>query len=261
MAINVSQAFHRTSANPVDESLALTKAQMLTVNDNLMPAYYFTICQDDGKIYLYDKTATPSVTTGKFSEFQGGGGGGTASAFTITITNNGSSFSADKTPAEVEAAVANGDVLQASFPTYGLVLSLAVSGSGTYVFSTMYTEGTASTTAFCSIALTKGSASAWSSIDYQTIMGDALGGGSSTAVVGTLLASGWNSTTRQQTLTFTGLANDSNGTIGVPTSATAAQKSAYADAVINVVAQSGTSLTFEAETIPSIDLPVLLILV
>ena len=42
MAINVSQAFHRTSANPVDESMALTKAQMLAVNDNLMPAYYFT---------------------------------------------------------------------------------------------------------------------------------------------------------------------------------------------------------------------------
>lgn len=76
MAINVSQAFHRTSANPVDESMTLTKAQMLTVNDNLMPAYYFTICQDDGEIYLYDKTATASVETGKFKKFAGGGSGG-----------------------------------------------------------------------------------------------------------------------------------------------------------------------------------------
>ena len=73
MAINVSQAFHRTSANPVDETMALTKAQMLTVNDNLMPAYYLTICQDDGFIYLYDKTATPNGTTGKFTQFSGGG--------------------------------------------------------------------------------------------------------------------------------------------------------------------------------------------
>ena len=72
MAINVSQAFKRTSANPIDESIALTKAEMLTVNDNLMPAYYFTICQDDGYIYLYDKTATASVTTGKFTKFEGG---------------------------------------------------------------------------------------------------------------------------------------------------------------------------------------------
>lgn len=75
MAIKVGQAFERTSANPIDESLALTKAKMLTVNDNVMPAYYFTICQDDGKIYLYDKSATASITTGKFTEFAGGGGG------------------------------------------------------------------------------------------------------------------------------------------------------------------------------------------
>lgn len=87
MAINVSQAFHRTSANPVDESMALTKAQMLTVNDNLMPAYYFTICQDDGEIYLYDKTATASAETGKFKKFEGGGGGGgTGSGVVITKT-------------------------------------------------------------------------------------------------------------------------------------------------------------------------------
>lgn len=74
MAINVSQAFKRTSIAPIDETIALTKAQMLTVSDTLMPAYYFTICQDDGQIYLYDKTATADPTTGKFTLFEGGGG-------------------------------------------------------------------------------------------------------------------------------------------------------------------------------------------
>lgn len=72
MAINVSQAFHRTSANPVDESLALTKAQMVATNDNLMPSKYLTVCQDDGKIYLYDKTNESDVTTGRFRVFEGG---------------------------------------------------------------------------------------------------------------------------------------------------------------------------------------------
>lgn len=72
MAIKVSQAFERTSAQPIDSSIALTKAQMLTVNDNLMPAYYFTICQDDGKLYMYDKSATADPNTGKFSIFEGG---------------------------------------------------------------------------------------------------------------------------------------------------------------------------------------------
>lgn len=72
MAINVSQSFKRTSANPIDESMALTKAQMLTVNDNLMPSKYLTICQDDGQIYLYDKSNTEDPTTGKFRVFEGG---------------------------------------------------------------------------------------------------------------------------------------------------------------------------------------------
>jgi hypothetical protein len=70
MAINISQAFHRTSANPIDDTLALTKAEMLTVNDNLMPNKYLTVCQDDGQIYLYDKAATASADTGKFVLFK-----------------------------------------------------------------------------------------------------------------------------------------------------------------------------------------------
>ena len=79
MAINISQAFKRTSANPVDESLTLTKAQMVAVNDNLMPSKYFTIGQDDGNIYLYDKSNTVDPTTGKYRKFEGGGSGGASS--------------------------------------------------------------------------------------------------------------------------------------------------------------------------------------
>lgn len=80
MAINLSQAFHRTSANAIDETLTLTKAEMLAVNDNLMPSKYLTVCQDDGYIYLYDKEATASQTTGKYTKFEGGGSGGGALA-------------------------------------------------------------------------------------------------------------------------------------------------------------------------------------
>ena len=78
MAINVSQAFHRTAALPIDDSQALTKAEMLTVNDNLMPSKYFTVCQDDGFFYMYDKSNTVDPETGKFRKFEGGGGSYTA---------------------------------------------------------------------------------------------------------------------------------------------------------------------------------------
>ncbi len=102
MAIKVSQAFQRTSANPVDETMALTKAQMLTVNDNLMPDYYFTICQDDGQIYLYDKTATPSATTGKFTKFEGSGGGGSGSGVPAGGTTGQALVKKSNTDGDVE---------------------------------------------------------------------------------------------------------------------------------------------------------------
>ena len=72
MAINLGSAFKRTSANPIDESLTLTKAQMLLVNDNLMPQKYLTVCLDDGAIYIYDKSVTPDAETGKFRVLETG---------------------------------------------------------------------------------------------------------------------------------------------------------------------------------------------
>lgn len=72
MALKVGQAFKRTSPNPIDEDLVLTKAQMLQVNDGLMPAVYFALCEDDGQIYIYKKDATPNAETGKYSVYGGG---------------------------------------------------------------------------------------------------------------------------------------------------------------------------------------------
>lgn len=77
MAINISQDFKRTSAAPIDATLVLTKAEMLAVDDNLMPDKYFAVCKDDGKFYIYDKSATAGAETGKFSVLEGGGSGDT----------------------------------------------------------------------------------------------------------------------------------------------------------------------------------------
>lgn len=79
MGIVISQGFTRRGDFAIDDTLTLTKAEMLAMDDDLMPDKYFTICQDDGKIYLYNKEGTPSATTGKFKLFEGSGGtGGTS---------------------------------------------------------------------------------------------------------------------------------------------------------------------------------------
>lgn len=64
--INLMQGFNIGSAVAVDSRFIKSKAEMKTVNDNVMPDKYMTICTDDGLLYLYDKTAVPNDLTGKF---------------------------------------------------------------------------------------------------------------------------------------------------------------------------------------------------
>ena len=98
MAINVSQPFHRTSAGPIDDSLNLSKAQMLTVNDNLMPSKWFTVCADDGQFYLYDKSNESDEETGKFRLYQSGKT--YSSGDGIDVDNENAEISVDEMPAE-----------------------------------------------------------------------------------------------------------------------------------------------------------------
>lgn len=81
-------------------------------------------------------------------------------------------------------------------------------------------------------------------------------GGGGVIANATLTASGWNSFTKRQTLTFAGYQSSMGGVIGMPASATAAQKEAYSNAIIDVVAHSGNQFTFECQNIPAINLPV-----
>jgi len=90
-------------------------------------------------------------------------------------------------------------------------------------------------------------------------LGEGGGGGGGTAgsvYTGTLLASGWNSTTKQQTLTFTSYDASYHGVIGLPADATAAQMEEYRNCLIRTVSQSGATVTFKCEEIPTINLPV-----
>ena len=64
--IKINAPFELGAAVPVDTRLTLSKAEMLTVNDNVWPSKYLTVCSDDGAIYLYDKTNEMDAETGKF---------------------------------------------------------------------------------------------------------------------------------------------------------------------------------------------------
>lgn len=78
-------------------------------------------------------------------------------------------------------------------------------------------------------------------------------------VLGTLLASGW--TNNQQSVTFTGLGANQTAIISVSPTATAAQETAAGAALLKPVLQSENTVTVEAAgDVPTVDIPLALIL-
>ena len=70
--INLPQGFKVGAAEAVDSRLALSKTEMLTIKDSLMPTVYFAVCKDDHAIYIYNKDNSVDPETGKFRVYAGG---------------------------------------------------------------------------------------------------------------------------------------------------------------------------------------------
>lgn len=69
--IKIASGFEVLSNVCLDSRSLLTKAAMLGANDSLFPDYFLAQCSDDnGKLYVYKKSATPNATTGKFSPLE-----------------------------------------------------------------------------------------------------------------------------------------------------------------------------------------------
>ena len=66
----------------------------------------------------------------------------------------------------------------------------------------------------------------------------------------TLTASGWNSSTKQQTVTCSGVLSDATKQLLIPTPVNTAAGNPYDEASIQMVAQGANSVTFYAETVP-----------
>ena len=67
----------------------------------------------------------------------------------------------------------------------------------------------------------------------------------------TLTASGWNSSTKQQTVTCSGVLSDATKQLLIPTPVNTAAGNPYDEASIQMVAQGTNSVTFYADTVPT----------
>lgn len=66
MAIKIPVSIDVISANPIDTRLVLSKDEMFDTIDVKMPEVYFTICRDDGNLYIYNKQNEIDPDTGKY---------------------------------------------------------------------------------------------------------------------------------------------------------------------------------------------------
>lgn len=64
--IPLIEGFSPETAEPIDSRILLTKEEMKSMDDNIMPDTYFSVDIDTGDIYLYSKTNTEDPETGKF---------------------------------------------------------------------------------------------------------------------------------------------------------------------------------------------------
>lgn len=72
----------------------------------------------------------------------------------------------------------------------------------------------------------------------------------------TLTASGWNSSTKQQTVTCSGVLSDTTKQLLIPTPVNTAAGNPYDEASIQMVAQGANSVTFYADTVPTVGIDV-----
>lgn len=72
----------------------------------------------------------------------------------------------------------------------------------------------------------------------------------------TLTASGWNSSTKQQTVTCSGVLSDATKQLLIPSPANPAAGNPYDEASIQMVAQGANSVTFYADTVPTVSIDV-----
>jgi hypothetical protein len=72
----------------------------------------------------------------------------------------------------------------------------------------------------------------------------------------TLTASGWNSSTKQQTVTCSGVLSDATKQLLIPSPANTAAGNPYDEASIQMVAQGANSVTFYADTVPTVGIDV-----
>ena len=71
--LNLPQGFKIGAAEAVDSRLILSKVEMVTIKDSMVPDTYLAVCKDNNSIYIYSKDNSIDPETGKFRVYASAG--------------------------------------------------------------------------------------------------------------------------------------------------------------------------------------------
>lgn len=71
--LNLPQGFKIGATEAIDSRLILSKAEMVTIKDSMMPDTYLAVCKDNNSIYIYSKDNSIDPETGKFRVYASAG--------------------------------------------------------------------------------------------------------------------------------------------------------------------------------------------
>ena len=88
-----------------------TLAEMKAVKAKLMPNIFHATCEETGKLYVYNKKNTDDEVLGKWREVSGTARDSSAKGFFINAGGDSDNLTFDKTPAEVNTAIEQGNIV------------------------------------------------------------------------------------------------------------------------------------------------------
>lgn len=145
-----------------------TLAEMKAVKAKLMPSIFHATCEETGKLYVYNKQNTDDETLGKWREVSGAADSSSAKGFFINASGTSDSLTFDKTPAEVNAAIEQNNIVIVNVNDSKFSL-VSVNADGVYLFSYLTVTDKDHSAQATTITATADGNDTWKKIEVKSI--------------------------------------------------------------------------------------------
>ena len=145
-----------------------TLAEMKAVKAKLMPNIFHATCEETGKLYVYNKKNIDDEVLGKWREVSGSAEDPSAKGFFINASGDLDNLAFDKTPAEVNTAIEQGNIVIVNVDSSKFLLT-ETKTDGVYLFSYLAVADKDHSAQVTTIIATADDNDTWKKIETKSI--------------------------------------------------------------------------------------------